>query len=58
MDESSFEIDAHQIAEASRRFPARRLVPSVPRPDGDVTYLTSAPDTEFVRHAWDEAGRL
>ncbi|MET0931636.1 MAG: hypothetical protein ABWX74_19095 [Aeromicrobium sp.] len=57
MDESSFEIDSTQLAEASRRFQQRRLARPAPRPDSDVTYL-SAPSAEFARHAWDEAGHL
>jgi hypothetical protein len=57
MDESSFEIDSTQLAEASRMFPRRRLTPSAPRPDSDVSYLAT-PGAEFGRHAWDEAGHL
>ncbi len=58
MDESSFEIDAKQVAEASARFPARRQAYSDAKPDRDVSYLGSAPGAEFGRHAWDEAGHL
>ncbi|MCW2829886.1 MAG: hypothetical protein JWP31_578 [Aeromicrobium sp.] len=58
MDESSFEIDSQQLAEASRRFPAQRLVATRAKPDADVSYLTMAPGAEFGRHAWDEGGPL
>ncbi|MRJ77069.1 hypothetical protein GEV29_11000 [Aeromicrobium sp. SMF47] len=58
MDETSFDIDSAQLAEASRRFPARRLAPTEARPSGDVSYLASSPGTDFTRRAWDEAGRL
>lgn len=57
MDESSFEIDSTQLAEASRRFPVQRLAPSAPHPDSDLSYLAT-PSAEFGRHAWDEAGHL
>lgn len=55
MDESSFEIDPVQLAEASRRFPAHRGTAAVHAHPGDLSYLTTAP--EFGRHAWDEGGR-
>lgn len=55
MDESSFEIDSTQLAEASRRFPAHRLSTPHPRVEADLSYLASA-DGEFGRHAWDEGG--
>ena len=58
MDESSFEIDSGQLAEASRRFPAHRLEHASPRPVSDVSYLAVAPGVEFGRHAWDEGGHL
>ncbi|WP_162891245.1 hypothetical protein [Aeromicrobium sp. A1-2] len=58
MDESSFEIDSAQIAEASRRFPAHRLAPRHPGARADVSYLATTPGAEFGRHAWDEAGHL
>jgi hypothetical protein len=58
MDESSFEIDSAQIAEASARFPAHRLAPRHASPHADVSYLETAPSAEFGRHAWDEAGHL
>jgi hypothetical protein len=58
MDESSFDIDAAQVAETSARFPARRLAPRHAKPDTDVTYLETAPSAEYGRHAWDEGGHL
>jgi hypothetical protein len=58
MDESAFDIDATQIAEASARFPAHRLAPRLAKPDADVSYLENAPSAEFGRHAWDECGHL
>lgn len=57
MDESSFEIDSTQLAEASRRFPVHRLEPPAPHPDSDLSYLAT-PAAEFGRHAWDEAGHF
>ena len=57
MDETSFDIDSAQLAEASRLFPAHRLAPPSPHADGDLSYLSS-PGVEFARHAWDEAGHL
>jgi hypothetical protein len=58
MDESSFDIDSAQLAEASRRFPQHRLPPSAAHPNSDVSYLTATPGAEFGRHVWDEAGHL
>lgn len=58
MDESSFDIDSAQLAEASRRFPAHRLTHAEARPSGDVSFLAVAPGADFLTHAWDEAGRL
>jgi hypothetical protein len=61
MEETAFDVDARQLAETSRRFPARRLVPAVRAargPAGGVGYLDAASGAEFVRHAWDEAGRI
>ncbi len=58
MDESTFEIDTTQLAEASRLFPAHRVAHRVPSPTGDVSYLAAAPGAEFGRHAWDEGGHL
>jgi hypothetical protein len=58
MDESSFEIDSAQVAEASARFPAHRLAPGQAQPDTDISYLETAPSAEFGRHAWDECGHL
>ncbi len=58
MDESSFEIDSTQVAAASARFPAHRLVPRHAKPDADVSYLTTSASAEFGRHAWDEAGHF
>jgi hypothetical protein len=59
MDESTFEYEAAQLAEASRRFPAhRRKSPPVAHPDIDVRYLGTAPNAEFGRHAWDEGGHF
>lgn len=68
MDETSFEFDTAQLAEASRRFPAHRLTLSINgggtdgRPNRDVSYLASAnylaTATEFGRHAWDEGGHI
>jgi hypothetical protein len=55
MDETSFDIDRHQLAEASRRFPAARLAPSAAHPHADLSYL-AASSAEFGRHAWDESG--
>lgn len=57
MDETTFEFEAAQLAEASRRFPAhRRKVSPVAHPDIDVGFLRTAPSAEFGRHAWDEGG--
>jgi hypothetical protein len=58
MEESAFEFDSGQVAEASRRFPANRLAPATPRTGIDVGYLSATPGLEFGRHAWDEAGHL
>ena len=58
MDESTFDIDTAQLAEASRRFPAHRMAPAAPSPHADVSYLAAAPGVEFATHAWDEAGHL
>ena len=58
MDESTFEIDSTQIAEASARFPAHRLATRHAKPNADVSYLETAPSAEFGRHAWDEGGHL
>jgi hypothetical protein len=58
MEESSFEIDSHQLAQTSLRFPARRLAPAAASPSSDVSYLAAGAGTEFGRHAWDEAGRF
>ncbi len=58
MDESTFDIDSAQIAEASARFPAHRLARRHAEPDTDVSYLETAPSAEFGRHAWDECGHL
>ncbi len=55
MDETTFEIDQHQLAEGCRRFPARRQGPRDARPTADLGYLRDAGD--FGRHAWDEGGR-
>ncbi len=55
MDDTTFDFDAAQLGEASRRFPAHRLGPVEPRPHADLAYL-AAPGTEFGRHAWDESG--
>jgi hypothetical protein len=56
MDESSFDIDSAQVAEASARFPAHRLVRPYATPDADLSYLAGS--AEFGRHAWDEAGHI
>ncbi len=58
MEESTFEIDSTQLAEASRLFPAHRIDHRTPNPTGDVSYLAAAPGVEFARHAWDEGGHL
>ena len=59
MDETTFEYEAAQLAEAYRRFPAhRRKMPPVAHPDIDVGFLRTAPSAEFGRHAWDEAGHF
>jgi hypothetical protein len=58
MDESSFDIDSTQLAEASLRFPAHRLTPAQASVDSDVSYLAAAPGADFARHAWDEGGHL
>ena len=58
MDETTFEIDSAQIAEASALFPAHRLAPRHAHPNADVSYLQTAPSAEFGRHAWDECGHL
>lgn len=55
MDETTFDIDSRQLAEASHRFPARRLPQRDARPAADFSYL-AAPAAEFGRHAWDEGG--
>lgn len=57
MDETTFDWEIAQLAEASRRFPAHRLHPPVVHPHVDVSYLR-APNAEFGRHAWDEGGHL
>lgn len=58
MQESSFDIDADQLAETSARFPARRRAPQHAAPTADVSYLATTPRTEHARHAWDEAGHI
>jgi hypothetical protein len=58
VDESSFEIDSAQLAEASRRFPARPRMRPDAHPDSDVSFLDSTPSAEFALHAWDEGGHL
>ena len=58
MDETTFEYESAQLAEASRRFPAHRRKVPVAHPDADVGYLRTAPSVEFGRHAWDESGHL
>ncbi len=57
MDETMFEVDVAQLAEASRRFPAHRRAVPIGRPDADLAYFT-APGSEFGRHAWDEGGHF
>ena len=56
MDEASFEIDADQLAAASRRFPAHRRPDAHPNHDG--SHLDPAPSAEFAQHAWDEGGHI
>ena len=58
MDETMFEYESAQLAEASRRFPAHRRAMHVGHPDADVEYLRTAPSAEFGRHAWDEGGHF
>lgn len=55
LDETTFEIDQHQLAESASRFPDRRVTAALARPDADMTYL-AAPKDGFVLHAWDECG--
>jgi hypothetical protein len=56
MDETTFEYEAAQLAEASRRFPAHRRTMPVVHSDPDFGYLRTAPSAEFGRHVWDEGG--
>ncbi|MGI9085231.1 MAG: hypothetical protein ACR2FE_08045 [Aeromicrobium sp.] len=56
MDDTTFEYEFAQLAEASRRFPARRRQVPIGYPDADLSYLRTAPSVEFGRHAWDESG--
>jgi hypothetical protein len=56
MDEASFEIDADQLAAASRRFPAHRRPEA--RRHRDVSHLDPTPSAEFAQHAWDEGGHI
>lgn len=58
MDEASFEIDADQLAAASRRFPAHRRNRRDARPRHDVSHLDPAPSADFAQHAWDEGGHI
>ncbi len=58
MDETMFEYESAQLAEASRRFPAHRRAMHVGHPSADVEYLSTAPSAEFGRHAWDEGGHF
>lgn len=58
MDESTFDIDPQQLAEASQRFPSHRRATQEGHPDSDVSYLTTASSAHFGRHAWDEGGHL
>lgn len=58
MEESSFEIDPDQLAEASRLFPAHRLIASADDAGHGVSRLVVVPGGDFARHAWDEAGTL
>ena len=58
MDETTFEYETAQLAEASRRFPAHRRAMPVVRADPDFGYLSTASSAEFGRHAWDEGGQL
>jgi len=55
VDENTFTIDPVHLGEASRRFPAARLAPTLAHPRVDLSYL-AAPSADFVRHAWDESG--
>jgi len=56
MDDTTFEYEIAQLAEASRRFPAHRRQVPIGCPDADLSYLRTAPSVEFGRHAWDESG--
>lgn len=58
MDDTTFEYEIAQLAEASRRFPAHRRNMKVGRPDADLSYLSTAQGAEFGRHAWDEGGHI
>jgi len=59
MEESSFEIDSSQLAEAVRLFPPQRQAHLASYPACDLGYLAAAtPGEGFVRHAWDEGGHL
>ena len=55
VDENTFTIDPVHLGEASRRFPAARLAPTLAHPRADLSYL-AAPSADFARHAWDESG--
>ena len=57
MEESSFDIDAVQLAEASRRFPARPQQAAVPTAGADLEHLSTSSGDGFASHAWDEGGR-
>lgn len=58
MNETAFDIDPHQLAEAARRFPAHRHTTPLAQPNADVSYLATQQGSDFCRHAWDESGRL
>ena len=57
MDETMFEVDTAQLAEASRRFPAHRRAVTVGHPGVGLAHLTAS-GSEFGRHAWDEGGHF
>lgn len=58
MDDTTFDYETAQLAEASRRFPAHRRHTRVAHPHADVSYFRTAPSAEFGRHAWDEGGHI
>ncbi|CAN5367383.1 hypothetical protein BH09ACT10_BH09ACT10_27170 [soil metagenome] len=57
MDDSTFEIDASQVAAASKLFPASLKTVPVKPGDTDLKFLAEGKG-DFSDHCWDENGHL